>query len=153
MITKPERIQKIVNPYERRKIQTLSAMGHTLSFGSSVIGYDVRVEFGIGLSKLVMAPGHVLASTFEHFSMPTDVYGVVYGRSTWVRLGLAVTSAVIEPGWRGHLTLGLTNHSARDIVLRVGDPIAQIIFHDVGWSSDGYDGKYQDQRRGPVPAS
>jgi len=101
--------------------------------------------------------GFALASTMEYFSMPDDVLGIVHDKSTWARRGLAAQNTVIEPGWRGWLTLELTNHLSADtgscIVLQAGMPIVQIIFHLVDNPVDKpYDGKYQDQPRGPVPA-
>ena len=124
-----------------------------MSCGLSVAGYDVRVEFGFG-DSLRLAPGSFrLASTMEWFNMPNDILGEVKDKSTWARRGLTVQNTVIEPGWRGHLTLELTNHGDRDITLLYGHPIAQIIFSQVDRPVEiPYDGKYQDQPRGPQGA-
>ena len=43
--------------------------------------------------------------------MPSDVLGQVCDKSTWARRGVAVQNTIIEPGWRGYLTVELTNHS------------------------------------------
>lgn len=123
------------------------------SFGLSACGYDVRVEFG-GPALLVLEPGDfLLASTVESFDMPPDVVGFVHDKSSWARLGVAVQNTVIEPGWRGFLTLELTNHSREAVVLERGDPIAQVVFQLLDEPAEHpYDGKYQDQERGPQPA-
>lgn len=94
----------------------------------------------------------MLASTIEHFTMPDDVLGEVKDKSSWARRGLAVQNTVIEPGWRGHLTLELTNHGDEGLTIHRGQPIAQIIFHQVLGLVTPYDGKYQDQARGPQDA-
>jgi dCTP deaminase len=41
---------------------------------------------------------------------------------------LTVQNTVIEPGWRGYLTLELTNHGPNRLEIPAGSPIAQIIF-------------------------
>lgn len=123
------------------------------TFGLSGAGYDVRVEFEIG-KLLNLAPGgFALAATAEHFIMPNNVVGIVHDKSSWARKGLTVQNTVIEPGWRGYLTLELANHGPDDLVLTWHDPIAQIVFH---WLDEPtcqpYEGKYQDQPRGPQKA-
>jgi dCTP deaminase len=95
----------------------------------------------------------MLASTIEHFDMPNDVMAIVHDKSTWARRGVAVQNTVIEPGWRGWLTLEITMHAWRLLRIRSGTPIAQIVFHRLEAPTErSYQGKYQDQRRGPQPA-
>jgi dUTPase len=92
-------------------------------------------------------------SNFPIDLMPSDVLGVVHDKSTNIRLGIAVHNTVIEPAWRGFLTLEISNQSWRPRLLRRGTPIAQVIFHRVDRPVAGYEGgKYQDQARGPQKA-
>jgi dCTP deaminase len=124
-----------------------------LTFGCGPSGYDVRVEFDSkGINKEVsLLPGQfMLASTIEKFDMPNHVVGIVHDKSTWARRGLAVQNTVIEPGWKGWLTLELTNHGIHPLLIKRGMPIAQILFHSTDRPTKGYEGKYQDQARGPV---
>jgi len=124
-----------------------------LTFGCGPAGYDVRVEFDEeGIQDAVqLLPGQfLLASTIERFVMPNDVIAIVHDKSTWARLGLACQNTVIEPGWQGWLTLELTNHGVNPLYIKRGMPIAQVIFHFVDSKTVGYEGKYQDQKRGPV---
>lgn len=132
-----------------------------MSYGLSFAGYDVRVDLDddhnlMGdVYALLLPPGRfVLASTMEHFAIPNDVMGIVHDKSTWARLGLAVQNTVLEPGWRGYLTLELTNHGPQDILVYHGDPIAQIVLHQLAAPPEHtYEGgKYQDQEQGPQAA-
>lgn len=121
-------------------------LGYT--YGLSPAGYDVRIA-----ESLVLQPGaFALASTIELFDMPNNLLGIVHDKSSWARRGLAVQNTVIEPGWRGHLTLELTTHrGGLDIPAGVG--IAQIVFHLLSEPTDSpYSGKYQDQEAGPQEA-
>jgi len=144
-----------------RTIQKLGIMepfyGRTrhegMTFGCGPAGYDVRVEFDEkGITDAIsLLPGQfALASTIERFIMPSDVLGIVHDKSTWARLGLACQNTVIEPGWQGWLTLELTNHCTEVLTIKRGMPIAQVIFHFVDDDTVGYEGKYQNQKRGPV---
>lgn len=120
-----------------------------MSYGLSSCGYDVRVA-----QSVTLRPGDFkLLSTFERFAMPSDLVAFVHDKSTWARLGLAVQNTVIEPGWRGFLTLELTNHGGNTLIIEEGAPIAQIIWHRLDGSTDQpYEGKYQDQDNRPVQA-
>ena len=124
------------------------------SYGLSPAGYDIRLD-----QDVTVIPGlTTLASTIECFTMPKNIIGVVHDKSTWARRGLAVQNTVIEPGWRGFLTLELSYAPSVDadqarIILRRGTPIAQVIYHYTDEETEGYgDGKYQDQQRGPQGA-
>ncbi|NEI71027.1 deoxycytidine triphosphate deaminase [Rhizobium lusitanum] len=145
----------IVRPFRER------GLAGGMSFGLSVAGYDVRIA-----EDIILAPGEFkLASTLERFEMPLDVLGQVADKSTWARRGLAVQNTIIEPGWRGFLTLELTNHQVRrwrhilhprpdgTLVIERGMPIAQIIFMRLEAPAErGYSGKYQNQEPGPQAA-
>ena len=128
-----------------------------MSYGLSACGYDIRINLDCGkdaAESITLEPGEfTLASTVEHFDMPNDLVGIVHDKSTWARLGIAVQNTVIEPGWRGYLTLELTNHSDQAVIIHHGDPIAQILLHLTDRPVEQpYRGKYQDQKSGPVPA-
>jgi dCTP deaminase len=139
------------------------------SYGLSHAGYDVRLDQDIFL----WPKGFRLASTLERFAMPIDHIGIIHDKSTNIRLGIAVHNTVAENGWTGFLTLEISNQGWSPRYLRAGTPIAQVVFHRVGFPlftrlrialarrfprifsmpAVGYAGKkYQNQRRGPVKA-
>jgi len=120
-----------------------------MSYGLSHCGYDVR----LGDRQIILGSGAFkLGHTLEQFNMPLDLCAFVMDKSTWARQGLAVQNTIIEPGWRGYLTLEFTNHSNYEIDLRCGMPIAQIVFQQLDRPVKGYSGKYQDQEFAAVPA-
>lgn len=137
------RARRMIEPFSER------AICDGMTYGLSGAGYDCRIAQSIALP-----PGRfALASTMEHFTMPHDLAGVVHDKSTWARQGLAVQNTVIEPGWRGFLTLELSNHSEEWITITEGRPIAQILFYLTDQPVEHpYDGRYQDQEAGPQPA-
>ncbi|MEE8389917.1 MAG: dCTP deaminase [Anaerolineae bacterium] len=126
------------------------------SFGLGSAGYDVRVEFDdTGLREwYFLEPGEfLLASTMEQFSMSIDVVGIVHDKSSLARRGVSVQNTVIEPGWCGFLTLEIANHGKDCVGLRRGQGIAQVLFHLLSAPAEMlYNGKYQNQGRGPQEA-
>jgi dCTP deaminase len=120
-----------------------------MTFGLSACGYDIRID-----QSLTIRPGEfVLGSSMEKFHMPAHIAGIVHDKSTWARRGIVVQNTVIEPGWRGFLTLEITNHGDREAIITSGSPIAQIVFHVLDEPTEQpYEGKYQDQERGPQVA-
>jgi dCTP deaminase len=142
----------ILRPFAER------ASNGGVTYGLGPSGYDLRIDLGEGFedddAECVIGPGRFqLAATLEHFTMPDDVVGVVHDKSTWARRGLCVQNTVIEPGWRGYLTIELTNHGLEHIVLRQGIAIAQVVFHRLDEPAEQpYGGKYQDQEQGPQAA-
>lgn len=145
MILSAQSIRKrqIISPFHERSVS------HGMTYGLGPAGYDIRVA-----ETLEILPGcFALASSIEHFDMPNDLLARVTDKSTWARRGLAVQNTVIEPGWRGFLTLELTNHGSRLITIQRGMPIAQILFERLDEPTElPYRGRYQDQAAGPQPA-
>ena len=76
----------------------------------------------------VLHPGQfILGSTLEFVSLPSDVIGQVLSRSSWGRLGLLVaTAVVVQPGYRGVLTLELVNTGDIPLRLAPGLRVAQL---------------------------
>lgn len=137
------RHRKPVSPFVERGI----AFG--MSYGLAQCGYDIRLAH-----DLVLWPRSTrLASAYEHFTMPNDMQAGVYDKSTWARRKVYVHNTRIEPGWCGYLTLEIANEGYRFWFLRVGMPIAQIVWHFLDVPTETpYNGKYQNQAAGPQRA-
>ena len=93
----------------------------------------------------------VLASAIEEFDMPSYLVGVVHDKPTWARKGLSVFNTVIEPGWKGFLTLELDFKGNEAFHIPAGAGIAQVLFTKTEESRE-YNGKYQNQADRPVEA-
>lgn len=135
-----------------------------VSHGLSEAGYDIRIKqeihffpgaenkrFVLVDRKEQKAGRFTLGSSIEEFDMPNHLMGIVHDKSTWARKGLSVFNTVIEPGWKGFLTLELVYHGVTDLFIPAGSGIAQVIFHQVAIPTS-YDGKYQNQEDKPVAA-
>lgn len=103
---------------------------------------------------VTLLPGEcMLASTRERIELPHDVVGRVEGKSSFGRKFILVhtTAGFIDPGFRGTITLELTNLSRVPVSLTVGDPICQISFAFTDYpvsrpyGSPALNSHYQDQ--------
>ena len=121
---------------------------HNVSYGLSEGGYDIRIKQEVNLSSVLR---FTIASTIEEFDMPMDLLGVVHDKSSWARRGLSVFNTVIEPGWKGFLTLELVYHGPGVLCIPASAGIAQVVFHQVT-DRTAYSGKYQNQEDRPVEA-
>ena len=120
-----------------------------MTYGLGAAGYDIRIAQTIWLWPGVMR----LASSIEYFDIPDNILARVCDKSSWARRGVFVQNTVIEPGWKGYLTLELTRGLPWPVQIEIGTPIAQIIFERLEEPTYyPYSGKYQNQRRGPQPA-
>ena len=84
-----------------------------------------------GDDPFVIHPGEfALGRTQEYVEIPDDLVSRIEGKSSLGRLGLIVhaTAGFVDPGFKGTLTLEITNLTRVPIKLYVGLPIAQLSF-------------------------
>lgn len=102
--------------------------------------------------SVVIAPGQfVLAMTKERVELPetSRLAARVEGRSSLARLGLGVhvTAPTIHSGFKGEITLEITNHGSYPIQLRPGMRICQLILEMLsGTPSIAMTGIFQNQQ-------
>jgi len=142
---------RMIDPYSERS-------EHGISFGLSSFGYDLRCAdrwriyaqptmFGEGapvINPKRFDPAHLcdvdapycdipansvaLTSSVEYFRIPQDVLCIVLGKSTYARCGLIVNVTPLEPGWKGHITMELSNTAPLPIRVYAYEGIAQVLF-------------------------
>lgn len=141
--------KQLLNHRPIAEMLTYKARYKGYSHGLTECGYDIRIA-----QDVWMFPGRrfVLASAKELFIMPKYLMGRVLNKSTWARQGLdASMTTNIEPGWKGCLTLELRYSGWKPLHIPKGVGIAQVIFETLAEPAQ-YEGKYQFQPSGPVPA-
>jgi dCTP deaminase len=95
----------------------------------------------------------VLGQTREWVELPNDLVAILEGKSSLGRLGLLIhsTAGYVDPGWKGNLTLELSNVSKLPIALYYNMRIGQISFLEMSspvdrpYGSVGLGSKYQGQ--------
>jgi dCTP deaminase len=159
----------MIEPFEGRQVRD-----GAISYGVSSFGYDVRVadEYKVftDVYSVVVDPkqfdprsfvdvkadhciipprSFALARTLEYFRIPHDVLVVCVGKSTYARCGIIVNVTPLEPEWRGHLTLEISNTTPLPAKIYSNEGLAQLLFFqgdevpEVTYAMKR--GKYQDQ--------
>lgn len=163
---------KVIEPYEPTQITKNNKGEKVISYGLSSAGYDIRIsdEFklfdscGIIDPKnfnndllidhktdcLVMPPhSYALGRSIELFRIPRDIVCTCLGKSTYARSGIIVNVTPLEPGWRGFLTIEISNPTQCSVKVYANEGIAQLQFDLLkGPPKVSYadrKGKYQDQ--------
>jgi len=117
---------------------------------AGVSDFQERVRVDVG-ERMILHPNQlVLGATLEYLAVPADLMAYVIGRSSWGRLGLMVATAImVQPGYRGSLTLELANLADTPVYLYPGVRVAQLVFHALVGAAEPY-AKPGAKYRGPV---
>jgi len=116
----------VINPYDGECQQPAS--------------YDLRSASDMTLPRGTCT----LLPTLEWIELPADLAGTLRCRSSFGRRGILLGAGYIDPGFRGQLTLCLSNLGCADIIVQKNDRIVQIILHEVREGNERYSGRYQD---------
>jgi len=104
------------------------------------------IEYNDGSCAFLLPPySHGLGTSLELISMPTNVFALCEGKSTYGRCGLIANILPIEPGWSGYLTMCLINPTPFPIKLYANEGIAQLILFSIEEVGQAYEGNYQQQ--------
>lgn len=156
--------QDLLDAAPIRYMAPTKVVAYGMTYGLGEAGYDIRIKQEIkfksaffGLLRWVVVDGKkhwgrfTLASAIEEFKMPDYLLGHVCDKSSWARKGLSVFNTIIEPGWKGYLTLELVYKGNGELVIPAGAPIAQVVFHEIENPAE-YAGRYQNQENEPTSA-
>ena len=69
-----------------------------------------------------------LARTIEYFNMPDNVLAICLGKSTYARCGIIVNVTPFEPGFKGHITIEISNTTPLPAKIYANEGIAQVLF-------------------------
>ena len=108
----------------------------------------------------ILHPGEfVLGSTLEIVGLADDIVARLEGKSSLGRIGLLIhsTAGFIDPGFKGQVTLELSNVATLPIAIYPGMKIGQVSFYELStpaehpYGSKKAGSKYQGQT-GPTPS-
>lgn len=115
---------------------------------------NTLVPLEMGQEVRIASYGFALISTLEHVNLANDLVGMMYLRSTFARHGMTPWfQGIVDPGYRGGLTVVLHNLTQRQMTIAGGERICHLVFDELKEpASQGYSGKYQDSEGGTPPA-
>jgi len=106
-------------------------------------GYDLRLA-----DQTVIPSGQSrLVATLERVGLSDELVGSLHIRSTLARAGIVASLALVDPGFRGQLTILLFNTSKQPFAMAKNDRFLQLVLHRLGVKARRpYAGKYQDSQ-------
>lgn len=117
-------------------------VAHRKKFG----GIESAYEFSTNSDVIFLPPGGILfGESLEFFRMPKRVVGLLVGKSTYTRRGVAFLGTVLDAGWQGHIHFTIVNLSHESIPVFPGWGIGQVLFLLGGVPEQTYKGYYQEE--------
>jgi dCTP deaminase len=106
-------------------------------------GYDLMLAEALRLES----HEHRLVATLERVELADDMVGTLHIRSSLARIGIFASLALVDPGFRGQLTIALYNAGPATFSMKKGDKFLQISFHPLSTKAlRPYRGRYQDSQ-------
>lgn len=154
--------------------------GKPISYGLTSAGYDVRLKnprvcltgsetldpknepercfapAKVEHNRVEIPPhGFLLAESVESFSLPANIKGICYGKSTYARIGIIANITPLEPLWGpknpgepNTITLEFSNTTNRKVIMYLNEGCVQVEFHKITPVRKGYSdrgGRYMGQ--------
>jgi dUTP pyrophosphatase len=104
-----------------------------------------RLELPLGPAGLHLGPGVYLVRLVEEVRLPEDLMALARPRSSLLRSGCAVHTAVWDAGYHGRSEVLLAVYAADGFRLLPGARILQMVFFRLTSATRGYAGRYQHE--------
>lgn len=105
-----------------------------------------QVGIDLSVSKAIFIPKgeslNVLLN--EIVKLPSNIYAMLYGRSSFNRKGILIRGSVYDPGYEGQVGCTIYNMSPSNLFLEKDERICQMMFFSADAASS-YEGQYQGE--------
>ena len=102
--------------------------------------YDLRAGEAVAIPRGECR----LVPSMEWVEVPVGLCATLRCRSSLGRQGVLLGGGFVDPGFRGNLTLALSNLGPEEVRLQAGDRCVQIVFSEVLENHQTYRGRYQE---------
>ncbi|MDG7041412.1 MAG: dCTP deaminase [Nitrososphaerota archaeon] len=123
-------------------LDSLSPNGIDLRIGDKVVDMSNELEYSMDKGFMSRPDTFYLMSTAERITLPLNVVGLIFLKSTWARMGILIPPTVVDAGYTGVLSL-IIRMGPRPIKLEKGLKIWHFLMQE-SYESTGYQGKYQN---------
>ncbi len=140
-----------IEPYDANRQQPCSYDAR--AGGQALVSRDyVLINLSTANSVTLHAGDFALIMTYESFRLPLNIAAHIGMKSSWARRGLILLAGMqIDPGFEGHLRLGLYNCGGRAVTVDYLDPICTIEFHRLEKAVEKVIGPFPDHKEGRIP--
>lgn len=126
-----------INPRQIVEKQILKPSNHTVI-------QQVGIDLTAGRPLNIPHGEAATLSLNESVELPGDIYALLYGRSSYNRIGVLIRGSVYDPGYVGVVGCTIYNLSGETIVIPKNKRICQMLFFEADAFSR-YEGKYQGE--------
>ena len=106
-------------------------------------GVDLRIDRDLTLLPHTQS----LVASLERVELSNNLLGILHLRSSLAREGLFASLALVDPGFRGQLTVSLYNAGDSPVLLKQGERFIQLsLFRLSKPATRNYTGGYQDSQ-------
>lgn len=151
MILSKQSIKKLIaekklkiNPYKEDFLGSVSIDLHLDS-----VALDPANNQEVSLNNYYLTGDNfILANVKEFIELPANLVARVVSRSSLARLGVLATfdADILAPNFVGKPLLTLKNLSGKEVLLRPGLAVAQIMFEEVDQQVEGYKSSYNNEK-------
>ena len=154
----PPLVEGYINPDEQvqvngfdltlRDIAALQTMGKiAISNSQRIISELAPLAFD-SAESIELAPGSYMITYNEIVHLPKNLMALGRPRSSLLRCGVNVGTAVWDAGYEGRSQSLLTVHNTHGFILQKNARVMQLVFFELTGETEGYNGIYQRENIG-----
>ena len=121
-----------------------SAGAIAVSNSRRVIPFTAPLVFD-GLGSLYLLPGAYIITYNEIVNLPKNIMALATPRSSLLRCGVSIHTAVWDAGYRGRSTSLMVVHNTQGFTLEKNARVLQLVFFPLDRETEGYWGIYQGE--------
>jgi dUTP pyrophosphatase len=128
-----------------RDVSVMQSAGRIDFDNSRRVISDISPLMYDGLGAIELIPGTYLITYNEIIHLPRNIMALGRPRSSLLRCGVNIGTAVWDAGYEGRSQSLLVVYNSRGIRLEKNARIMQLVFLELTGSSEGYNGIYQGE--------
>jgi len=126
-----------------REIAMLQSSGRIAVKNSQRLVSDLAPLVFDGLDLIDLMPGAYIIADNEIVNLPRDIMALAMPRSSLLRCGVTVNTAVWDAGYSGRSQSLMVVYNPQGIRLQRNARIVQLVFLKLTQETEGYHGAYQ----------
>ena len=128
-----------------RDVSVIQSAGRiTVDNGQRAVS-DVSPLVFDGLGNIELVPGTYIITYNEIVHLPKNIMALGRPRSSLLRCGVSIGTAVWDAGYEGRSQSLLVVYNSRGFGVQRNARITQLVFMELSGESEGYDGAYQGE--------
>lgn len=124
-----KRKEIIIDPFDEK---CLTPVGYDLRVGDCAISWKKKGDY-VPVEEeqqITIDPGDtVLLSVRERIQISKNIAGTIHSKVSLVSRGFSHVSTTVDPGWKGELTVLISNVRNIPLTLKFEQPFCTLVFH------------------------